>query len=117
MKERAVLTASGELCVPVGSGLIVRAMGKDASDNPMRVSEVEKLVLNVRVVEKALQQTERRTQSHRKSRKSGRREENLQKMMMSSVHCPVLRGQVPMVQLCKKTVEFPMVEKIQGLVE
>ena len=37
--------------------------------------------------EKASQQAERRIQSHRKSRKSGRREENLQMMTRSSVHC------------------------------
>ena len=65
-------------------------MSKEASENPMRVLKVVKLVLNVRVgeggdrlvrAEKALQQAERRIQSHRKSRKSGRREEELQMMM------------------------------------
>ena len=30
-------------------------------------------------------------------------------------YCPVLRGQVLMIQLCKKTVEFPMAQNIQGL--
>ena len=34
-----------------GCGSIVRAMGKDASENPMRVVEVEKLVLHIRVGE------------------------------------------------------------------
>ena len=29
--------------------------------------------------------------------------------------CLVLRGQVLMVQLCKKIVDFPMVQKIQGV--
>ena len=62
-------------------------MSKEASENPMRVLKVVKLVLSVRVgeggdrlvrAEKALQQAERRIQSHRKSRKSGRREEELQ---------------------------------------
>ena len=56
--------------------MIVRAMGKDASENPMRVVEVEKLMLNVRVgesgdrlvrAEKALQQAERRILSHTQS--------------------------------------------------
>ena len=28
--------------------------------------------------------------------------------------CPVLRGQVLMIQLCSRTVEFPLVQKIQG---
>ena len=55
-----------------------------------------KLVLNACVgesgdrlvrAEKASQQAERRIQSHRKSRKSGRREEDLQMMIRSSQHC------------------------------
>ena len=59
-------------------------MGKDASENPMQVVKVGGLVLNVRVgesrdrsvrAEKTLQKAESRIQSHRKSRKSGRREE------------------------------------------
>ena len=83
-RTRSQLQASGKVCVPIGSGSIVRAMEKDAYENPMRVVRVEKLVLNVRAgasgdrlvrAEKALQQAERRIQSHRKSRKSGRREE------------------------------------------
>ena len=61
---------------------IVRAVGKDASENSMRIVKVEQLVLNVRVgasgdrsalAEKESQQAERKIQSHRKSRKSGRR--------------------------------------------
>ena len=32
-----------------------------------------------------------------------------------SVIVPCLRGQVLMIQLCKKTVEFPMAQNIQGL--
>ena len=95
-KEHSQRQASGKVCVPIGSGLIVPAMEKDASENPMRVVKVEKLALGARVgesgdrsirAEKALQQAERRTLSHRKSRKSGRREENLQTMTRSSVHC------------------------------
>ena len=74
----------------------MRAIKKDASENPIRVIQVDKLVLNARVgesgdrlvrVEKASQQAERRIQSQRKSRKSGRREENHQVMTRSSVHC------------------------------
>ena len=58
-------------------------MGKDASENPIRVVKVERLRVGEsgdRLVraEKALQQVERRILSHRKSRKSGKREENLQ---------------------------------------
>ena len=30
--------------------------------------------------------------------------------------CSVLRGQVRMIQLCKKTVEFPMVQDIDEIV-
>ena len=65
----------GKVCVPNGCGLIVRAMEKDASVNPMRVVNVEKPVLKVRVgesvdrlvrAENALQQAERRLQSQRK---------------------------------------------------
>ena len=57
-------------------------MQKDTSENPMRAVKVEKVLLNARVGEcgdrlvrakKALQQAERMIQSHRKSRKSGRR--------------------------------------------
>ena len=57
---------------------------RDASENAMRVAKVEKLVLTARVGEsgdrsvraqKALQQAARGIQSHRKSRKSGRRED------------------------------------------
>ena len=60
------------------------------------LSRWEKIVSNARVgvsgdtlvgSEKALQQAERRFPSHRKSRKSGRREENLQVMTWSSVFC------------------------------
>ena len=68
---------------------------KDASENPMRGVKVEKIVLNARVGErcdrsvhasKTLQQAERRIQSHGKSRKSGRREGNVQMTTRSSVH-------------------------------
>ena len=77
-----------------GCGLVFRPMGKDASENPMRAIKVEKLVLNARVgesgdrfvrAEKA--SAESRIQSHRKSRRSGRREESLRMMTRSSVHC------------------------------
>ena len=85
-KEHSQLQASGRVSVPITSGSIVRAMEKDACETSTRVVKVEKLLLNVRVgeggdrsvrAEKALQQAERRIQSHRKSRKSGRRGENL----------------------------------------
>ena len=44
--ERAekVLQRAGSSC-PIGCGLIVRAMEKDASENPMLAISVEKLVL------------------------------------------------------------------------
>ena len=84
-QERAVSTcSSGKVCVPIGRGLIVRAMEKDASENLMRVIKVEKLVVDVRDgesgdrtfrAEKVLQQVERtRIRPHKKkSRKSGGR--------------------------------------------
>ena len=80
-----------------GCGLIVRAMGKDVSENSMPVVKVEKLVLNARVgeggdrlvrAEKALQQTERRIQSHTESLGSQKGErKKFPTMMRSSIHC------------------------------
>ena len=71
-------------------------MEKDASENPMRVVKVEKLVVNARVGdsgdrsvrgEKVSQQAENGI-SHTESLESqGRREENLQMMTRSSGHC------------------------------
>ena len=55
-----------------GCGLIVRAMGKDVSENPMRATKVDKLMLNDRVgesgdrsvrAEKVLQQAEKNEDS------------------------------------------------------
>ena len=52
MKESAMPTgSSGKVCVPIGRGLIVRAMGKDASENPMRAINVKELMLNICVGE------------------------------------------------------------------
>ena len=51
MKEHIQLQASGQVCVPIGSGLRVRQIDKDASENPMRVVQVEKMVVSARVGE------------------------------------------------------------------
>ena len=90
MKDKSIVSCKQvEKCVSLSTG-------DCSSDNLVRVVKVEKLVRNARVgenggrsvhAEKTSQEAERRIQSHMKSQKSGRTEENLQVMTRSSVHC------------------------------
>ena len=73
----------GKFFVLIGCGLIVRAMGKDAPENPMRLVKVETDYFALKRRCSRLKEGF----SHTKSLGSQEGEENLQTMMRSSARC------------------------------